>query len=76
MRFHVVGRRDRRGTLLSAAAAFAVDDVDGDGDGDDDDDDDDDDGEEQARHWRRFPPRPVAAVAVDVAVKHVAAALA
>ena len=29
---------DRRGTLLSAAAAFAVDDVDGDG-GDDDDDD-------------------------------------
>ena len=62
---------DRRGTLLSAAAAFAVDDVDGDGG-----DDDDDDGEEQARHWRRFPPRPVAAVAVDVAVKHVAAALA
>ena len=52
---------DRRGTLLSAAAAFApspmdaVDDVDADGD----------DGEEQARRWRRFPPRPVAA-AVDV----------
>ena len=57
---------DRRGTLLSTAAAFAVDDVDG------------DNGEEQARHWRRFPPRPVAvaAVAVTVAVKHAAAALA
>ena len=32
-------------------------------------------GGEQARRWRRFPPRPVAAVDADVDVKHAAAAL-